>query len=82
VPCIQALVEANKGLQTANETTNWGLVKQLMTDKTSTTKGLGFMDNGRMMKSYGLFKPYLDKPFDMSKHFTNEFIDTSIKMPK
>lgn len=81
-PCIKALVETNKGLQTANETTNWGLVKELMTDATSTTKGLGYMDEDRMMKSYNLFKPFLDKPFEMSKHFTNEFIDTSIKMPK
>ena len=81
-PCIQALVEANKGLKVGNETTNWGLVKQLMTDKTSTTRGLGYMDEGRMVKSYKLFASYLDKPFDMSKHFTNEFIDTSIKMPK
>ena len=81
-PCIAALVEANKGLKVGNETTNWGLVKQLMTDKTSTTKGLGYMDEGRMVKSYKLFASYLDKPFDMSKHFTNEFIDTSIKMPQ
>ncbi len=81
-PCIKALLDANKGLQTANETTNWGLVKQLMTDETSTTKGLGYMDKERMMKSYALFEPYLDKPFDMSRHFTNEFIDTSIKMPQ
>lgn len=81
-PCIQALVEANKGLKVGNETANWGLVKELMTDKTSTTKGLGYMDEGRMVKSYELFAAYLDKPFDMSKYFTNEFIDTSIKMPK
>ncbi len=81
-PCIQALVEANKGLKVGNETTNWGLVKELMTDKTSTTKGLGYMDEGRMVKSYELFASYLDKPFDMSKYFTNEFIDTRIKMPK
>jgi NitT/TauT family transport system substrate-binding protein len=80
-PCIDALVEANKGLQFENEMTNWGLVKELMTDETSTTKGLGYMDEDRMMASYELFEPYLDSKFDMSKHFTNEFIDTSIKMP-
>jgi NitT/TauT family transport system substrate-binding protein len=81
-PCIEALVEANKGLKVGNETTNWGLVKELMTDETSTTKGLGYMDNARMMKSYEIFEPYLAEKFDMAKHFTNEFIDTSIKMPK
>ena len=81
-PCIAALVEANKGLKAANETTNWSLVKELMTDATSTGVGLGYMDEARMNKSYAIFKPFLDKPFDMSKHFSNEFIDKSIKMPK
>ncbi len=81
-PCIKALVEANKGLKVGNETANWALVKELMTDKTSTTKGLGYMDKDRMMASYKLFEPYLAKPFDMTKYFTNEFLDTSIKMPK
>lgn len=81
-PCIGALVEANKGLKAANETTNWGLVKELMTDKTSTTVGLGYMDPDRMAKSYQIFEPYLAEKFDISKHFTNEFIDTSVKMPK
>ena len=81
-PCIAALVEANKGLKAANETTNWGLVKELMTDKTSTTVGLGYMDETRMQKSYAVFEPYLAAKFDISKHFSNEFIDTSVKMPK
>ena len=81
-PCIDALVEANKGLMADNETTNWGLVKELMTDKTTTTVGLGYMDPVRMQASYDLFEPYLAKKFDMSKHFTNEFIDKSVKMPK
>jgi hypothetical protein len=39
------------------------------------------MDPKRMEHSYELFAPYLDTPFDISKHFTNEFIDTSVKMP-
>ncbi len=81
-PCIQALVEANKGLKVDNETTNWGLVKELMTDKTSTTVGLGYMDPARMNFSYELFEPYLEAKFDITKHFTNEFVDTSVKMPQ
>jgi NitT/TauT family transport system substrate-binding protein len=80
-PCIEALVEANKGLQVDNELTNWGLVKELMTDETSTTKGLGYMDEARMQASYELFEPFLDKPFDITQRYTNEFVDTSIKMP-
>ncbi len=81
-PCIAALVEANKGLKADNETTNWNLVKELMTDETSTTVGLGYMDPVRMAKSYDIFSPFLSAEFDVSKHFTNEFIDTSVKMPK
>lgn len=81
-PCIEALVEANKGLQIENETTNWGLVKELMTDDTSTSVGLGYFDPARMKASYEVFAPFLEKTFDPSKHFTNEMIDTSIKMPK
>ena len=81
-PCITALITTNKGLQAPNETTNWGLVKELMTDETSTTVGLGYMDEKRMAASYSIFEPYLAKKFDINKHFTNEFIDTSVKMPK
>ncbi len=81
-PCIEALVTANKGLKADNEMTNWGLVKELMTDEISTTVGLGYMDPDRMRASYALFEPYLDRPFDIEQHFTNEFIDTSIKMPQ
>jgi len=80
-PCIDALVEANKGLKADNETTNWGLVKELMTDEVSTTVGLGYMDPERMKQSYELFAPYLSSPFDYKMHFTNDFIDKSVKMP-
>ena len=81
-PCIEALLASNKGLKFDNETTNWGLVKELMTDDTSTGVGLGYFDPKRMQHSYEIFEPYLEKPFDISKHFSNEFIDTSVKMPK
>jgi hypothetical protein len=75
-------VKANKGLKAANETTNWGLVKELMTDEISTGVGLGYMDPGRLAKSYEIFKAYLAKPFDVTKHYSNEFIDKSVKLPK
>jgi NitT/TauT family transport system substrate-binding protein len=80
-PCIEALVEANTGLTVANETTNWMLVEELMRDETSTNVGLGYMDPKRMEQSYALFEPYLEKPFDINEQFTNEFVDTSVKMP-
>ena len=81
-PCIQALVTANKGLKASNETPNWGLVKELMTDEISTGVGLGYMDPDRMAKSYKIFESFLAKPFDVTKHYTNEFIDKSVKLPK
>ena len=65
-----------------NETTNWGLVKELMTDETSTGVGLGYFLPERMQHSYELFAPYLAKSFDHTAHYTNEFIDKSVKMPK
>ncbi len=80
-PCIEALVEANTGLMMANETANWMLVEELMRDDTSTNVGLGYMDPKRMEHSYELFEPYLEKPFDINKQFTNDFVDTSVKMP-
>ncbi|MEO1103617.1 MAG: ABC transporter substrate-binding protein, partial [Pseudomonadota bacterium] len=82
-PCIDALVEANTGLQKDNELQNWALVVELMTDETSTTKGLGYFDEGRLADDYTLTSTYfeLEEPFDISDVVTNRFIDTSITVP-
>jgi NitT/TauT family transport system substrate-binding protein len=81
-PCIQALVEANSGLQVKDQLVNWHEVEQLMSDKTSQTQALGWFDPKRMQETYDLVKQYvgIDKPFDISKYYTNEFLDKSIKM--
>ena len=81
-PCIQALVEANSGLQPADQMVNWHEVEQLMSDKTSQTDALGWFDPKRMQDTYNLVKEYvgIDKPFDVTKYYTNEFMDKSIKM--
>jgi NitT/TauT family transport system substrate-binding protein len=81
-PCIQALVEANSGLQAKDQLVNWHEVEQLMSDKTSQTEALGWMDPKRMQDTYNLVKDYIgiDKPFDVTKYYTNEFLDKSIKM--
>jgi len=81
-PCIQALVEANSGLQPADQMVNWHEVEQLMSDKTSQKDGLGWMDPARMQDTYNLVKEYvgIDNPFDVTKYYTNEFMDKSIKM--
>ena len=83
-PCVDALVSANTGLQKDNELQNWGLVVELMTDETSTTKGLGYFDEGRLQDDYELTETYfeLDEPFDVMDVVTNAYIDTAIKMPQ
>jgi NitT/TauT family transport system substrate-binding protein len=81
-PCVQALVEANSGLQPADQLGNWREVEQLMSDKTSQTAGLGWFDPQRMQESYDLVKTYIgiEKPFDVTERYTNTFLDGEIKM--
>jgi NitT/TauT family transport system substrate-binding protein len=81
-PCIQALVDANSGLKFKVQMANWRLVEQLMSDKTSQTKGLGWFDPQRMTETYELVKKYvgLQKPYDITDYYTNKFLDPSIKM--
>lgn len=81
-PCIQALVDANSGLQVNSQLLNWHEVEQLMSDKISQTAGLGWFDPARMQDTYDLVKDYvgLAKPFDAKTSYTNDFIDKSIKM--
>ncbi len=81
-PCVQALVDANSGLQLGGQLVNWHEVEQLMSDNTSQTVALGWFDSKRMDDTYDLVKTYvgLDKPFDISGAYTNVFLDKSIKM--
>lgn len=82
-PCVDALVAANTGLKPETEMKNWKLVVELMDHPISREKGLGYLDPGRMANDYKLIETYfeLGEPFDISKHFTNEYIDGSVKMP-
>jgi len=83
-PCIAALVEANKGLKAANETENWGLVTELMSDKVSRTVALGYFDPDRMKSDHALVNTYfkIETRYAIEERYTNEFLDRSIKMPK
>ncbi len=74
--------EANSGLNAANETINWHLAEQLMSDTTSQTVALGWFDPKRMSATYDLVKTYvgLAKPFDVATSYTDDFLDKSIKM--
>lgn len=83
-PCVQALVEANKGLKFDVEKENWGLVTELMSDKTSREVALGWFDPARMEADYKLISTYfkIDTPYDINKRYTNKYLDKNIKMPK
>ena len=83
-PCVQAMLDANGALQFDNELTNWGLVEVLMSDKFSKSVALGVLDDARMAADYELVKTYIgmDKPFDVKSAYTNEFLDSSVKMTK
>ena len=81
-PCIQALIDANSGLQAESQLVNWQEVEQLMSDDTSQTTALGWFDPKRMDETYNLVKTYvgIEKPFDVGNAYTNAFLDKSIKM--
>ncbi|MGP0093092.1 MAG: ABC transporter substrate-binding protein [Xanthobacteraceae bacterium] len=82
-PCVKALVEANGALLYDNELLNWHLVSILMNDETSRTVALGWHNDQRMQNDYKLVDQYLkmEKPYDVKTAYTNEFLDTSVKMP-
>ncbi len=83
-PCVQAMLDANGALQFDNELTNWGLVEVLMSDKFSKSVALGVLDDARMAADYDIVKTYLglEQPFDVKTAYTNEFLDSSVKMTK
>ena len=83
-PCIDALIAANSGLKRPDSVANWHLVEELMSDKNSRTVALGHFDPGRMQDDYELIETYfsLEKPFDITDAYSNDFLDTSLKMTK
>lgn len=82
--CVDALVAGNTGLKKDNELQNWELVVELMSNEHSRTVGLGHFEEARMADDYKLVETYFDiaEPFEVKEAYTNEFIDTSIKMPR
>ena len=83
-PCVEALVAANTGLKKDNELQNWQLVVELMSNEHSRSVGLGHFEEARMDDDYKLVETYFDikETFNVKDAYTNEFIDTSIKMPQ
>jgi NitT/TauT family transport system substrate-binding protein len=81
-PCLKALLDQASGLDRENQERQWERIKFLMTDEFTTTKGLGWIDAGRMKKDYELVQTYLgmEKPFAVESAFTTRLLDPSIKM--
>jgi NitT/TauT family transport system substrate-binding protein len=82
-PCLKALMASVSGLDEANQRDQWNRIKELMRDPTTTSKALGAFDDQRVKSDLEMVKTYfgLEQPFEASTAFTNEFLDTSIKMP-
>lgn len=80
--CVGVLSEYSSGLVSENELANWQVTTRLMSDKFSTTEGLGYFDPERIAADYELISTYFEivELFDPETIYTNEFIDPSITM--
>lgn len=81
-PCLKALLDQVTGLDKEEQQLQWGRIKYLMADEFTTTKGLGWIDAGRVKKDYELVQTYLgmEKPFPVESAFTSKLLDPAIKM--
>jgi NitT/TauT family transport system substrate-binding protein len=82
-PCLDALMSQVSGLERNNQRDQWNRIKELMTDPTTTGTALGAFNPERMQADYATVSTYfnLKQPFDVTKVYTNAYLDTSIKMP-
>jgi len=83
-PCLKALFADVSGLDERVQQDQWGRIKELMRDPSTTSIALGWFDPKRMDDDYALVKTYfgLEQPFDVKDVYTDEFLDRSIKMTK
>jgi NitT/TauT family transport system substrate-binding protein len=81
-PCVKVLLEQVSGLDREERLMQWRRIKELMTDKFTTPKGLGWIEGERMKKDYDLVQTYLgiEKPFAVETAFTTKLLDPAIKM--
>jgi NitT/TauT family transport system substrate-binding protein len=81
-PCLKALTASVSGLDEANQRDQWNRIKELMRDPTTTSTALGAFDDQRVKNDFEMVKTYfgLEQPFEASTAYTNEFLDTSMKM--
>jgi NitT/TauT family transport system substrate-binding protein len=83
-PCLKALMTGVSGLDEANQRDQWNRIKELMIDPTTTGVALGAFDAKRMQNDYDMVKTYfgMEKDFDVSKVYSNDFLDKNVKMKK
>ena len=81
-PCLQALMTSVSGLNADNQRDQWQRIKTLMRDDSTTKVALGAFDAARVKADYDLVSSLIgiDKPFDPTTMFTNEFLDKKIRM--
>jgi NitT/TauT family transport system substrate-binding protein len=81
-PCLQALMADVSGLTAENQRDQWNRIKTLMRDDTTQKTALGAFDAGRVKSDYALVESLIgiDKAFASETLFTNEFLDTKLKM--
>ncbi|MGQ2924161.1 MAG: ABC transporter substrate-binding protein [Hydrogenophaga sp.] len=81
-PCLQALMADVSGLSADNQRDQWGRIKMLMRDDTTTKVALGAFDAGRVKADYELVGSLIgiDKAFDPATMFTNDFLDSKVRM--
>ena len=81
-PCLQALMASVSGLDANNQRDQWNRIKTLMRDDTTEKVALGAFDAARVKSDYALVQSLIgiDKPFDPATMFTNQFLDTKVKM--
>ncbi|MDM0017911.1 ABC transporter substrate-binding protein [Variovorax saccharolyticus] len=82
-PCLDALTASVSGLSPDNQRDQWGRIKQLMRDDTTTKVALGAFDGARVKADYELVQSLigLDKPFDPARLYTNDYLDKGVRMP-
>jgi NitT/TauT family transport system substrate-binding protein len=80
-PCNQALAQAaSQKIEDVNA--NWDLVVELMDHPVTRENALGYFDPARLEQDYKWVDESFDiEPYEASEAYTNEFLDTSVKMP-
>jgi NitT/TauT family transport system substrate-binding protein len=79
-PCNQALAQA-ASQELEDVQANWELVVELMDHPVTRENALGYFDPARLEQDYEWVDASFEiEPYDVTEAYTNEFLDTSVKM--